>query len=144
MGMVDGPPSAVPTSKRLEALRAFKTTYAAGAHATEEIVVSASQHADMFVPSNPAEIAYLDKEDDSEELVLKVYRSSSTLCSASSHSHVTTFAGMGPLLAAHPDMRPRNLFVDGRQGLLAYTFSTREDDPEGVSRPTVQLAHLLT
>ncbi|KAI0656658.1 hypothetical protein C8Q70DRAFT_1010823 [Cubamyces menziesii] len=141
VGMVDGPPSAVPTSERLEALRAFKATYSAGAHTTEEIVVSASQHADIFVPSSPAEIAYLDQ--NGTELVLKVYRISSTPCGTFSRTHETAFTGMGPFLAAHPGMGPENLFVDSRQGLLVYTFSTHENGPEGsYMRPHCSFATL--
>ncbi|KAH9894881.1 hypothetical protein C8Q73DRAFT_692006 [Cubamyces lactineus] len=130
LGMVDGPPSTVPPSERLEALCAFKATYSASTYSTEEIIVSESQHREMLlVPSDPAEIAYLDKEG--EEFVLNVHRTSSTPCGTPSQSHQATFAGMGPFLAAHPEMISNNLFVDSSQGLLAYTFTTRENDPEG-------------
>ena len=129
-GMVDGPSRNATTRERLDALRAFKTAYSTGTQPTEEVIVPASQRADMFfVPSNPAEIAYIDKEDG--ELVLKIYRPSSTLHGITNEPRETVISGMGQLLAAHPGMSADNLFVDSEQELLVYAFSTRVFDDEG-------------
>ncbi|KAI8975836.1 hypothetical protein BD414DRAFT_509774 [Trametes punicea] len=112
-GMVDGPPSDASVRDRLDALRAYRSAWAAGAHPVHRVAVDADIAA-LSASENAAPIAYVEKSTGR----LRIYAPPAPFSGLAEREEA--YGGAGAFVAVHPG----GFAVDPERDLLAYTWDT--------------------